>query len=125
MNQKKKIILIVEDDVPLQSAYETALTKIGYEIIFAVTGSDGLQKAKTENPQLIILDLMLPGGMNGFDVLEQLKNDEKLANIPVFVLTNLDNEEDTAVKIGANKYFVKTNISIDDVIAEVNAVLKD
>lgn len=124
MNNKKKVILIIEDDIPLQSAYKTALTKSGYEVIFSATGNDGLQKAKSENPNLIILDLMLPGGMNGFDVLEQLKGDEKLSKIPIFVLTNLDNEENTAVKIGASKYFVKTNISIDDILSEVDSVLK-
>lgn len=125
MDTTKKVILIIEDDFPLQSAYRAALTKSGYEVIFSVTGNDGMQKAKSESPQLIILDLMLPGGMNGFDILEQLKADEKLAKIPVFVLTNLDSEENSAINIGANKYFVKTNISIDDVVNEVDIILKD
>lgn len=124
MSKDSALILIIEDDLPLQNAYQTALTKAGYEIVFATTGKEGLESAKTAKPKLVLLDLMLPGGMNGFDVLERLKADQTLSKIPVFVLTNLDNEKDTALKIGADKYFVKSNISIDNVISEIDGVLK-
>jgi len=118
-----KNILIIEDDAVLQNAYQTALTQHGYEVTLASTGNDGLQKAKVGNPHLIILDLMLTEEMNGFDVLEQLKSDEDLVKIPVFVLTNLDNKENTVTKIGADKCFIKANISIDGVIEEINSAL--
>lgn len=121
--ENKKTILVVEDDVPLQKAYETALTRADYKVIFASTGSDGLLKAKNEDPQLIILDLMLHGKMNGFDVLEQLKANHSFSNTPIFILTNLDSQEELALKIGINKYFIKANISIDDLIDEINKAL--
>lgn len=124
MSNNSNLVLIIEDDLPLQNAYQTALTKAGYEVVFATKGKEGLESAKSLNPKLILLDLMLPEGMNGFDVLEKLKTDESLSKIPIFVLTNLDNEKDTAIKIGADKYFVKSNISIDNVISEIDGMLK-
>jgi DNA-binding response OmpR family regulator len=118
--QNKKNILIIEDDSTLQDAYQKAFEKSGYNVILETKGSNGLQKAKSENPALIILDLMLAEGINGFDVLEQLKKDEDLAKIPVFVLTNLDSKEDTVNAIGAEKCFVKTDIFIEDLIKEID-----
>lgn len=117
-------ILIIEDDIPLQNAYKSALKKENFELYFSITGKEGIQIAKKQKPDLIVLDLMLPGGMNGFDVLEQLSSDDDLKNIPVFVLTNLDAEQESAIKVGANKYFVKTNISIDQIINEIKTELK-
>ncbi len=64
---------------------------------------------------------MLLGNINGFNILEQLKKDEELTKISVFILTNLDKEKETALKIGATKYFIKTNIST----AEINNLLKN
>ena len=78
MDKKNKVVLIIEDDLPLQNAYKTLLNKSGYEVIFAATGKNGFHKAKTEKPELIILDLMLPGGMSGFVVLEKLKKSARL-----------------------------------------------
>lgn len=122
-SENQKTILIIDDDMPLQKAYQAALTHAGYNAIFASTGPEGLQKIKTDNPQLIILDLMLPGGMNGFDILEQIEGDKQLLKIPLFILTNLDSEENTAFKMGVKKYFVKANISINEVINEINLAL--
>ncbi len=121
--ENKKSILVIEDDIPLQKAYKAALTNAGYNVVFAATGAEGLQQLKTEIPQLIILDLMLPGGMNGFDVLEKIQADQQLLKIPLFILTNLDSEAGTALKMGVKKYFVKANISIETVINEINAAL--
>lgn len=122
-SENQKTILIIEDDIPLQKAYQAALTHAGYKVIFASTGAEGLQKLKNDNPQLIILDLMLPGGMNGFDILEQIEEDKQLLKIPLFILTNLDNEANTALKMGVKKYFVKANTSINEVINEVNLAI--
>jgi CheY-like chemotaxis protein len=64
---------------------------------------------------------MLPGGMNGFDVLEQLQKDPNVKSIPVIILTNLDSEEVTAKKIGSVEYIVKTNMTLDDVVKKVQS----
>lgn len=114
-----KKILIVEDDVELQKIYENKLSTDGFEVLHAHVGQQGLNMAKFHKPDLIVLDIMLPGGMNGFEVLEQLKRDKGLKHIPVLVLTNLDTEANTAKSMGAVDYIVKTNASIDQVAERI------
>lgn len=118
-----KKILIVEDDLHLQVIYQESLKPLGAEVLLAITGQQGLQMAKEHKPDLVILDIMLPLGLNGFDVLEQLKRDPELKNIPVVVLTNLDSERKTALDIGAVDYLVKANTSIQDVVTCVKQLL--
>lgn len=73
---------------------------------------------------LVLLDIMLPGGMNGFDVLEDLKRNQLTSSIPVIVLTNLDSERETALKIGAADYAVKANTSIEETVQKIKQQLK-
>jgi len=116
-------ILIVEDDTVLVDAYKSLFAKEGLDVISSVTGQEALAKVKNERPDLILLDIMLPGGMNGFDVLEILKRFEDTKNIPVLVMTNLDAEEEVAKKIGAEDYFVKVNTPVDEVVRRVKGRL--
>ncbi len=117
-------VLIIEDDNLIQQIYKEALTSEGFEVIQAFLGKEGLSMATSEKPALIILDAMLPYGMNGFDVLEKLKKDINLADIPVLMLTNLDSEEKTALSIGASEYIIKANTSISQVIEKVKQHIK-
>lgn len=117
-------ILIIEDDNLMQQIYKEALTPEGFEVLQAFTGQQGLTIAKSQKPNLIILDVMLPMGMNGFDVLEQLKADPQVREIPVLVFTNLDTEEKVALSIGAADYIVKANTSIEDVVKKIKHHLK-
>ncbi len=119
-----KNILIVEDDTALQKILTEKLTGVGIGVMTASTGQEALTKIKVDQPDLILLDIMLPGGMNGFDVLEQLKANETYKSIPVIVLTNLDTEQKTALDIGAIDYIVKPNISIDEVVLKIKNHLK-
>lgn len=112
-------VLIIEDDGEIQSLYKDRLTAEGFEVIQETSGNKGFFAAKDNNPDLIILDIMLPGGINGFDVLEKLKKDSRYKRIPVVVLTNLDSEEKVAREIGAVDYVVKANASLDEVVAKV------
>jgi len=112
-------ILLMEDDEQLQQSYHRLFTTEGYQIFQAFTGEQGLQIAKQEKPDIILLDIMLKGGINGFDVLEQLKKDRDLFNIPVLMLTNLDSERKLALSIGAVDYLVKANTSIDILLEKV------
>ena len=114
-----KRILLVEDDLDIQRIYSEKLKGSGYEVILAADAAQGFQSAKEDNFNLILLDIMLPGKMNGFDLLEILKKDDKLKKVPVIVLTNLDTEKQQALKIGANDYLVKANMSLDDVLKKV------
>ena len=114
-----KKILIVEDDSHVRQIYHTMLTTEGFEVDECVTAQEGLTKAQSYLPDLILLDIMLPGGMNGFDFLEQLKRIQTLEKVPVIVLTNLDNARSTALSIGAVDYIVKTETAIEDVIKRI------
>jgi putative two-component system response regulator len=114
-----KTVLIVEDDLGLQTIVSEQLTKSNITVLKAGSGKEALDLLETKTPNLIVLDIMLPGGQNGFDVLEQLKRSEKTKSIPVIILTNLDSEMKTAIDIGAVDYIVKSNTSIDQVVSKI------
>jgi len=118
-----KKVLFVEDNNALFHAYEEALSQKNISILHAVTGQEGLDIVDKEKPELIVLDIMLPGGISGFDVLEQLKANPLTSYIPVFVLTNLDSEAQVAKKIGAIDYKLKTDTSLDEIVAMVMKLL--
>jgi len=101
------------------------LRQDGYEIISALDGEIGLRLAKTKKPDLILLDLILPK-VHGFEVLEQLKGDEKTKDIPVIILTNLEKMEDVekAIKMGATTYLVKSNYNLEEVTDKIKNALK-
>ncbi len=111
-----KKILIIEDDTSLCRAYREMLKQHEVEVVEAAAGQEGLTLVGSEKPDLILLDIMLPGGMNGFDVLEQLKRNPLTEKIPVIVLTNLDTEEKVARTIGASDYVVKANTTKDKIV---------
>ncbi len=118
-----KKVLIIDDDPELQKVYTEALAHEDITVVSAFTGKEGLMKAKEELPGLIILDIMLPGGMNGFDVAETLKRDPQLSSIPILVLTNLDSERHVAMSVGATDYLIKANTPIDQIVTKVKTLL--
>ena len=85
--KRKARILLVDDDADFVESTKTVLESKPYEVIVAVNGDEGLRKAKEENPDLIILDIIMPVE-DGFMAAEQLKKDPKLAKIPVLMLTS-------------------------------------
>lgn len=113
-------ILVVEDESSLQKAMIDVLKINGYEAVGANDGEEGLNMAKSEKPDLILLDVIMPK-MNGFDVLKALKADAETKPIPVIILTNLESSGDIerALSLGAMTYLVKTNYELDDVIKRV------
>ena len=120
----KKKIVIVEDDVFILKALQIKLKKQNVDILVANDGVAGLKMVKDEKPDLVLLDLILPK-MHGFEVLENLKNDPAVKEIPVIILTNLgqDEEEKKGRELGAIDYFVKANTSLDVIIKRVEEVL--
>jgi len=118
-------ILFIEDESTLQKTISEILTQEGYEVISALNGELGLKLAKTKNPDLILLDLVLPK-LHGFEVLKELKEDEKTKNIPVIILTNLEGMQDVekAIKMGAKTYLVKSNYSLEEVTDKIKNALK-
>lgn len=117
-------ILIVEDDKPTQELYKVKLEASGYQVDLASDGQEAITKAGQQKPDLIILDLMLPGGMNGFDILTRLRQSDELKNTKVIVLTNLSSEAETAKDMGVYDYLVKANTSIDEVLDCVKKNIK-
>jgi len=118
-----KKILIIEDDDILLSMYTKMLNKRGFEVLQAKNGKTAINLAQIKNPHLILLDIMLPGGLNGFDVLEQLKSNEKTKNIKVLILTNLDSEKKVAKEIGATDYLVKVDNNPASIVEKINELL--
>ena len=121
-----KKILFIEDEPVLQKTFERALRAEGYDMISALDGESGLKLAQTQNPDLILLDIVLPK-LNGFDVLKRLKRDPKTKEIPVIILTNLErmSDIDIALELGATTYLVKVNYSLEEVIKKIKKTLGD
>jgi DNA-binding response OmpR family regulator len=120
MSEEAVKVLLIEDDVRVRELYELVLKMDEYTVITAETGEIGLEKAKSEDPDLIFLDIRLPG-MNGLEVLEALRQDEKTAAIPVVILSNLDDEKtiNKGVSLGALEYVVKSRITPQDLSKRV------
>ena len=117
-------ILLAEDDRILRKAGETALRKKGYDVVAAVDGEDALAKARQDPPDLVLLDVMMPK-IHGFDVLRGLKGDPRLRDIPVIMLTNLEQPADVkrATDGGAYGYLVKSNLDLDELANKVAEAL--
>lgn len=114
-------ILIIEDDRALGKAYHDVLTKNGYNVTLVEDASAALSLLKSDGIELILLDIMLPGTMNGFDLLAYVKRDEKLKSIPVIIMSNLDSEKQTGLDLGAIDYFVKANMDIPTLIEKIKS----
>lgn len=120
-NQK---ILIVEDDEFLRSLTAKRLEKEGYNLAIAVDGEEAVVVAQNENPNLILLDLLLPK-INGFEALEKIRSIDSLKSVPVVVFSNLGQKEDIekAQGLGANDFLIKANFTLDDVVNKVKSYL--
>ena len=121
--QKEKI-LVVDDEEDILELVRYNLTREGYNVLCASTGEECLNNAKSKLPDLIILDLMLPG-IDGLDVARSLKNDNNTKNIPIIMLTAKGEEADivTGLELGADDYISKP-FSPRILTARVKAVLR-
>jgi len=125
MAEEKPKILIIEDDVQLRNMYETRLGYEGYTIVTASNGEEGLAKAVSEKPDLILLDIMMPK-VSGFDVLDILKNTQSTKDIPVIIMTVLEQESNKVKGLigGAEDYLIKSQAMPQDVINKIKEVLR-
>ncbi|SHJ56931.1 response regulator transcription factor [Tepidibacter formicigenes] len=117
-------ILVVDDEEHIVELLKFNLEIKGYKVEVAYDGLDGFIKSKEVNPDLILLDRMLPN-MDGIEVLKRVRNDENIKNIPVIMLTAKTMEKDKieGLEVGADDYITKP-FSIEEVLARVNAVLR-
>jgi len=120
-----KTILIIEDDKFLRELIVQKLLKEGYEIFEAVDGEEGIKKIKGEKPDLVLLDLILPG-IDGFEVLSKMKEEPQISSIPVIILSNLGQREDVekGLGLGAVDYLIKAHFTPGDIIEKIKKVLK-
>jgi DNA-binding response OmpR family regulator len=118
--QSKKKILLVEDDTALSSVYKSRLELEGFEVAHVGNGEDALSKAIEFKPDLIVLDAMMPK-INGFDVLDILRNTPETTNVRVVMLTALSQptDKERAKALGADDYLVKSQVVISDVVDRI------
>jgi PleD family two-component response regulator len=118
-------VLIVDDDENLSAVFEAALQKDGLETVFALNGKSGIDKAKLEKPDLVLLDQVLPD-ISGNEVLKTLKADLETQKIPVLMLSNFSQEElvREAINSGAMDYIFKYQIEPQDLVNKVKQALK-
>jgi len=120
----KEKILVVEDDKDILELVNYNLTREGYEVVTAKTGEEGLHRVSVENPDLIILDLMLPG-MDGLDVCKRVKSGKETKQTRIVMLTAKGEESDivTGLELGADDYITKP-FSPKVLVARIRAVLR-
>lgn len=119
-----KKVLILEDDKSLADAVAIALQKVNMQTVISSTVDDALANIKKESFNLIIVDIMLSDQKNGFDFYEKLLEKKLEPKIPVIFLTNLDSEEKTALSMGADAFFIKSNISLDELVHKIENILR-
>jgi DNA-binding response OmpR family regulator len=119
----KKRILVVDDEVDLVETVRFSLELEGYDVLIAYNGEEALNQARKENPDLILLDLMLPK-LDGYKVCRLLKFDERYKHIPILMLTAKIQEKDkaTGMETGANEYITKP-FEMDELMKKVKGYL--
>lgn len=119
-------ILLVEDDVTLSRMYEKKFTTDGYEVATAYEGWDGLKKTASEKPDLVLLDILMPG-LDGLAVFKKMRSQTATFNTPVILLTNVGEEDAIyeCFKLGAVDYLVKSEVTPAQVVEKVEAFLAE
>lgn len=123
MPEPKKILLAEDDDF-LSSLLKNRLQREGFSVQLAKTGDEVVEMLGTYKPDLVLLDIILPGKL-GFEILADMKKDPKLSKLPFMVISNLGQDEDVqkAKALGAIEYFVKARIMIDELIKKIASFL--
>jgi DNA-binding response OmpR family regulator len=116
-----KKILIVEDDKFLRELLQSKLEKEkDFSVVVAQDGEEGFRKAQEESPDLVLLDLILPG-VDGFEILKRIKNNPAISDTKVIVLSNLGQTEDVdrAMNLGAKDYLIKAHFTLEEIVEKV------
>ena len=119
-------IMVVEDDASLREIYSIRITAEGYDVVSAGDGEEALAVAVREKPDLILSDVMMPK-ISGFDMLDILRSTPETANIKVVMMTALsaDDQRQRGESLGADRYLVKSQVGIEDVINAIHEVMGD
>lgn len=121
---KTKKVLLVEDDPFIADIYLTKLKETGFSVETAKDGREALEKIKEKKPDLLLLDIVLPG-IDGWEILKEVKKNEAWKDIKILILSNLEQkpEIEKGLRLGADKYLVKAHYTPSEVIEEVKGVL--
>jgi two-component system, OmpR family, response regulator ResD len=124
MGMDQKAILLVEDEEAMRELYSEILRDAGYKVLEAQDGDIGLKRALEDDWDLLLLDVMLPGE-DGLHILKYVKENERIKSRPVILLTNLGSEPiiNEAFAVGADGYLIKSEITPDKIVSEVNNYL--
>lgn len=119
-------VMVVEDDAALREIYSIRITAEGYDVVSAGDGEEALAVAVREKPDLILADVMMPK-ISGFDMLDILRNTPETANIKVIMMTALsgDDQRERGERLGCDRYLVKSQVGIEDVVNTIHEVLGD
>jgi DNA-binding response OmpR family regulator len=122
----KKKVLIVEDDEAFFKLCSTALKLKNYDVIHVPEGSSAVQRITDEQPDLVLLDIVLPG-MSGLDILQNMKSIDEAKDFRVIMLTNFgtDTNVNRAMELGAEDYIMKYNVVPSELADKVSAMLGD
>lgn len=117
-------VLLVEDDTFLANIYKTKFEMEGFKVTAVEDGEAGFTEAKKKNPDIILLDILLPK-KDGFTVLEELKKDKAVKDIPVIMLTNLGQKDDVekGMQLGATDYLIKAHFKPSETVDKVKKAL--
>ncbi len=119
-----KKILVVEDDRFLRELITQKLAREGYDVSEAVDGEDGVKKAEEKKPDVILMDLILPG-IDGFEAISKIKEKPNFENTPIIILSNLGQRDDIerGLKLGAVDFLVKAHFTPGEIIEKIEKVL--
>lgn len=119
-------VMVVEDDASLREIYSIRITAEGYDVVSAGDGEEALAVAVREKPDLILSDIMMPK-ISGFDMLDILRSTPETAGIKVIMMTALsgDDQRQRGERLGADRYLVKSQVGIEDVVNAIHEVLGD
>ena len=115
-----KKLIIIEDEETLLNLLEKKLNQEGYEVDIARNGEEGLERIRSNRPDLILLDIVMPK-MGGFDVMEILRKDEELKKIPIIIISNSGQpvELGRAKELGVVDWLIKTDFAPQEVVDKV------
>ena len=120
-----KKILVVEDDVLFAKLLSTRFESMRCAYTVVSNGEDAIVEINKALPDVLVLDLMLPGEMNGFDVLEKIKSNTDTKHIPVIIVSNLGEIKDIerGMSLGAFRYLVKALVTIEEIIENIGSAV--
>jgi len=117
-------ILIIEDNQDSRTFLARGFQRHGFDVVAAENGKDGIEKAKSDKPDLIVMDMNLPE-MDGWEAAREIKKDEEMAGIPIVALTGhaMDGDRERAMEAGCTEFCVKP-MEFEELLGKIEGILK-